>query len=135
MIQRIQSLWLLFAVIASLASLKISFFSGMDRDNLYKSVNGMSHFLLMLLTVAVGLLSLITIFLFKNRKLQKQLTLAGILLQAGVLAFYFYLFSGYKEGSLSLTSVLSLLVPLFQILTLRGLHKDEQLIRSMDRLR
>ncbi len=95
----------------------------------------MSHFLLMLLTVAVGLLSLITIFLFKNRKLQKQLTFAGILLQAGVLAFYFYLFSGYKEGSLSLTSVLSFLVPILQILTLRGIHKDEQLIRSMDRLR
>lgn len=135
MIQRIQTIWLLLAAAASFASLKLSFYSGNKDNNLFEELTGSSHFLLMILSVAVGLLALITIFLFKNRKLQIRLSLLGIVLQLVTLVIYFQQIKTYVQGNFTLTSALSFVIPVFFILAWLGIRKDEKLIKSMDRLR
>jgi hypothetical protein len=135
MIQRIQSIWLLLAAAASFASLKLTFYSGYKDNNLFEELKGSSNFVLMILSVAVGLLALITIFLFKNRTLQIRLTLLGIVLQAAVLLLYFQQTKTYVQGNFTLTSAVSFIIPLFFILAWLGIRKDEKLIKSMDRLR
>ena len=135
MIQRIQSIWLLLAAAASFASLKLTFYSGYKSNNLFEELKGSSNFLLMILSVAVGLLALITIFLFNNRKLQSRLTLLGIVLQAAVLLIYFQQTKNFLQGNYTLTSAISFIIPVFFILAWLGIRKDEKLIKSMDRLR
>jgi Domain of unknown function (DUF4293) len=135
MIQRIQTIWLLLAAAASFATLKLSFYSGNKDNNLFEELTGSSHFLLMILSVAVGLLALITIFLYKNRKLQIRLSLLGIVLQLAVLAVYFQQIKTYVQGNFTLTSAVSFIIPVFFILAWLGIRKDEKLIKSMDRLR
>lgn len=135
MIQRIQTIWLLLAAVASFATLKLSFYSGNKDNNLFEELTGSSHFLLLILSVAVGLLALITIFLFKNRKLQIRLNLLGIVLQLVVLVIYFQQIKTYVQGNFTLTSALSFVIPIFFILSWLGIRKDEKLIKSMDRLR
>lgn len=135
MIQRIQSIWLFFAAIFSLATLKFSFYSGNKDNKLFAELNGTSNFLLLILAVAVALTALSTIFLFKNRKLQMQLSLLGFLLQVIAIVIYFLQTKQYTEGSFTLTSVLTFIIPVFFILAIMGIRKDSKLIKSMDRLR
>jgi hypothetical protein len=41
----------------------------------------------------------------------------------------------FKTGGLSLYSALSFLVPVFFILAIIGIYKDQKLLKSLDRLR
>ncbi len=136
MIQRIQTIWLLLAAAASFASLKLSFYSGKKDAVLFEQLTGSTGgFLLLVLSVAVALLAVVGIFLFKNRKLQMRLSLAGLVLQLVVLFLYFQKAAVFTEGNYTLTSVFSFIVPVFFILAVLGIRKDEKLIKSMDRLR
>ena len=135
MIQRIQTIWLLLAGAGSLSTLKLSFYSGTRDNNLFTELNGTSHFLLLILAVAVALAAFAALFLFKNRKLQTQLCLLGLLLQIGALVLYFLQTQKYVLGNFTLTSAISFAIPVFFILALLGIRKDAKLIKSMDRLR
>jgi len=135
MIQRIQSIWLLLAGAGSLATLKLSFYSGNKDNNLFEELNGTSHFLLLILAVAVAMAAFVALFLFKNRKLQTQLSFLGLLLQLGALALYFIQTQKFVTGNFTLASVVSFAIPVFFILAITGIRKDEKLIKSMDRLR
>ncbi|MBK8090234.1 MAG: DUF4293 family protein [Chitinophagaceae bacterium] len=135
MIQRIQSIWLLLAGAGSLATLKLSFYSGNKDNNLFEELNGTSHFLLLILAVAVALAAFAALFLFKNRKVQTQLSLLGLLLQVGALVLYFLQTQKFVAGNFTLTSAVSFAIPVFFILAIIGIRKDEKLIKSMDRLR
>ncbi len=135
MIQRIQSIWLLLAAAAALATLKFSFYSGVKENNVFAELNGTAHFLLLILTVTVALAAVVGIFLFKNRKLQMQMCLLGLLLQIAVVFFYINQTQKFVQGTFSLTSALTFFIPIFFFLALLGIRKDEKLIKSMDRLR
>lgn len=136
MIQRIQTIWLLLAAAASFASLKLSFYSGKKDAVLFEQLSGSTGgFLLLVLSVAVALLAVVSIFLFKNRKLQMRLALAAMLLQLVVLFLYIQQTAAFLEGTYTLTSVVSFAVPVLLILAVLGIRKDEKLIKSMDRLR
>jgi hypothetical protein len=135
MIQRIQSIWLLLAAASALATLKFSFYSGVKENNVFAELNGTAHFLLLILTVTVALAAVVGIFLFKNRKLQMQLCFLGLLLQIAVVFFYINQTQEFVQGTFSLTSALTFLVPVFFLLAFLGIRKDEKLIKSMDRLR
>lgn len=135
MIQRIQSIWLLLAGVISLATLKFSFYSGNKDNKLFAELNGSSYFLLLILAVAVALTALSAIFLFRNRKLQMQLAFLGFLLQVIAVVVYFLQTKQYTEGNFTLTSVLTFAIPIFFILAIMGIRKDDRLVKSMDRLR
>ncbi len=135
MIQRIQSIWLLLAATAALATIKFSFYSGVKENNVFAELNGTAHFLLLILTVTVALGAVVGIFLFKNRKLQMQMCLLGLLLQIAVVFFYINQTQKFVQGTFALSSALTFLVPVFFLLAFLGIRKDEKLIKSMDRLR
>lgn len=135
MIQRIQSIWLLLAAGASLASLRFSFYSGVKENNVFERLNGQSHFVLMILSVAVALAALLALFMFKNRKLQKQITVVALLLQLITITVYILQLKHFTTGNFLLTSVFTLLIPVFFLFAWLGIRKDENLIKSMDRLR
>ncbi|HEX4958693.1 MAG TPA: DUF4293 family protein [Lacibacter sp.] len=135
MIQRIQSLWLLLAATAAILSLQFPFYSGVSGPSTYTPLTGLSNFMILILTVAVALAGLVAIFLYKNRKLQIQLSLSGLLLQLIVLVLYFLETKKFTEGNFALSSILTFIIPVLFILAWMGIRKDEKLIRSMDRLR
>lgn len=91
--------------------------------------------MILILTVAVALAGLVAIFLYKNRKLQIQLSLSGLLLQLIVLVLYFLETKKFTEGNFALSSIFTFIIPVLFILAWMGIRKDEKLIRSMDRLR
>lgn len=140
MLQRLQSVWLLLASLLAFTTLKLSFFSGnilVNNAKEYQRFTAMSSIPLMILTVGVAFASLITIFLFKDRKLQMKIN-AAILAVSLINIVLAYLQTGnfiVNEWTYDLTSLIYLAIPIFLIFSLRGIYKDEQLVKSIDRLR
>ena len=137
MIQRQQSLWLLLSTISAFLSYVLPFFSGTKQVNdlIEKAiVDGGSSFFLLILTGASLILSLVTIFMFKDRKLQFKLCIAGIVLSALILVVYFIEIKKLS-GSLSLSAIFAFAIPIGYIMAARGVWKDEKLVKSLDKLR
>ncbi len=99
---------------------------------------------LMIITILATILPFVNIFLFKKRMLQLRLCVVQIVLALGVLAVggvYYYLSNrafGAEvggESALRIVCALPLVSAIFDYLALRGIFKDELLIRSLDRIR
>lgn len=139
MIQRIQTLWLLFAAAAALLTLKFSFYSGnvlaTDQSKSFLSLTGTTSILILILTVAAGVTAFIGIFLYKNRKLQLRLTIAALLVSILIIGLYFKETQRFAEGNYDLTALLSFLVPVFLIMGAYKIYQDQKLVKSLDRLR
>jgi peptidoglycan/LPS O-acetylase OafA/YrhL len=136
MIQRIQSVWLLLASIVSFLTLKVSFYSGTYLpDNLYHQLNGTENMTLMIPTIALGVLTLITIFLFKNRITQLWRCIVGILLDVLLVFLYFQTTKDFTRGDYAFTAVLHVIIIAALVLAARGINKDEKLIKDSNRLR
>jgi hypothetical protein len=143
MIQRIQSIWLFLASGASLASMKLAFYSGNKLSDLqnpnspktFTSIDGMYNIVMNINTVAIGLICLIAIFLFKNRKLQMQFSALAIILESFLILQYQMSVGGFLEGNYAVGAILQPLVMLLLLLAIRGINKDNKLIQESDRLR
>lgn len=136
MIQRIQSVWILVASLLAFLTLKLSFYSGTHLpDNLYHQLNGTENILLMITTIALGILTLVTIFLYKTRIIQLRLCIAAILLDLLLVFLYFRQLQYFSQGEYAITSALHLIIVVALILAARGINKDEKLIRDSNRLR
>ncbi|MDR6784297.1 amino acid transporter [Pedobacter africanus] len=153
MIQRVQSIWLL---LAALTLVSLFFF-----PLLFKSVNHTEYLLYIdgqhqtvketVTTVSTSpiaaiilngvtiLVCLVCIFQFKNRPMQKRLIMINMVLiiATAVLSVLnaSLLPGGISGASLHIGSGMFVLALLFCILAIRGIRKDEQLLRSADRLR
>lgn len=136
MIQRIQTVWLLLAAASAFAGFKFSFYSGnkLNDPALYE-LNARSASLLMVSTIAVGVLALVSIFLFKQRGTQRWLCILGILVQLVLLFLYYNETTGFVKGNYSLTALLQVLVLLAFVMAIRGINKDSKLLKESDRLR
>jgi hypothetical protein len=136
MIQRIQSVWLLVATVASFLTLKLSFYSGtLLSDNLYHALNGTQNLTVMIPTIALGVVSLITTFLFKNRSTQLKLCIVGILIDLLLVYLYFVHTKDFATGEYAFTAILHLVILASLGLAANGINKDEKLIRDSNRLR
>jgi len=136
MIQRIQTLWLLVAVAAGLLSIKFPFYTGtLVVNNAYLSLTAAENIPIIILTVLSVLISFVTIFLFKNRKQQTNLTLLNIFISIIIVVLYFLQLKNFSTGHFSLTSIFVFVLPIALIMTLIGVRRDEKVIRSLDRLR
>jgi drug/metabolite transporter (DMT)-like permease len=136
MIQRIQTLWLLLASICAFASVKLPFYFGsLEVPGPTVTITPYDHFMLLVFVIATGLVALINIFLYGNRSLQIKISVVGVLLGLVNLMHYFLYMRNFKTGGLSLYSILSFLVPVFFILAIIGMYKDQKLLKSLDRLR
>lgn len=145
MIQRIQTIYLLLTTITAILFLSGEIFL-FENDTSVSlaglSANGGSAVDLVFsaLLLAVPLFSFIIIFLYKKRKLQLRLALVLILLVILLLVFcgyYIYQISGNADAGLVLNYKLALpvLMLVFSTLAYRGIRKDEEIVRSYDRLR
>lgn len=155
MIQRIQSLYLLLTTIISILFLngviiefaeKAGSFISLYFNEINRSLNGSEVETLdiiipfSMLLLIIPLFSFVAIFLYKNRKLQMKVVSALILLLIlEIIAIIFYAYKVINEynseliyGTKLLTPVLNLVLA---ILAYRGIKKDEELVKSYDRLR
>jgi peptidoglycan/LPS O-acetylase OafA/YrhL len=140
MIQRIQSVWLLLAAVFSLIELKLSFFSGnkLNPSNNLKEwieFTAQENTLLLVTTVSVAVAALVTLFMFKDRKRQLLITLGITVLAIVNIVLYFNAKSNFEEAKLDLGSLIGFAIPILLLLATRGIYKDEQLVKSTDRLR
>lgn len=155
MLQRIQTVWLFLASLAILLLFLFPVIQFIDFDGtakvikatgLYQNLDGQvvqthAFIALTIATVVVGLTPLVVIFFYKERKKQISLCYVSILL---ILAYSFWLAQTAKQeiGTITIQLqnygigiILSSLAILFIILALKGIRRDEKLVRSADRLR
>ncbi|NNC93989.1 MAG: DUF4293 family protein [Chitinophagales bacterium] len=130
MIQRIQSVYLLLAGLASIITAWKQELENWVREEIYMQVNDWS-------SLAAAAVALITIFLYSNRKLQIKLGYLSLLLAIVSVTALNIEFFVINPGSHELTifAVAHFFVVAFIILAISGIKKDERLIRSLDRLR
>ncbi len=149
MIQRIQSLFLLLAAIAggtmgSFDLWKATITRG--ATTAVETFNATSSYLIFTVLLVSTILSLVTIFLYKKRKLQFRLTVLNILLAIGILALIYFKVQDtantlQSSGAIIVRAnyLLPAFLPVVMIVCLflaaRGIYKDEKLIKSLDRLR
>ena len=133
MIQRIQSIYLLIAGIAmALVSFKVPVWSLKEEFTFAQDDTKM-----FILTITATLFSTLAIFMFNNRKLQMKFIRLAILIIT-VIAARLGLLIGITEFDFVLNynciGLLSFaLVAL--VLAYRGVKKDDDLVRSVDRIR
>lgn len=138
MLQRIQSIWLLFAAAFDAVTFRFPFYIGdWSRDTIYQLVDldARTTIWFTILTVLSAVLAIVTIFLYRNRKLQLRLTYLGIFITAVLLTLYFVEIAHFNTGTIALWAIFYFAILICFILAARGILKDEKLIRSMDRLR
>jgi uncharacterized membrane-anchored protein len=142
MLQRMQSLWLFLASAISFLTLSssVSFYSGnklVNNVTTFVPLYATQNMLILILTIIVAAAALVIIFLYKDRKMQLKLTVA--VLAASLLWLFLYYLQTQNfivgQGRLDLTAIAYFAVPIFLILAARGIWKDEQLVKSVDRLR
>ncbi|MEI9943470.1 MAG: DUF4293 domain-containing protein [Chitinophagaceae bacterium] len=135
MIQRQQTLWLLLSTISSFLTYKFPFYTGDLKTGVREELDGASNFFLLVLTGASLLISLIAIFLFKDRKMQLKLTVAGAAVALLILILYFAGMRQYQKGSISLSCLFAFAILAGYIMAAKGIWKDEKLVKSLDKLR
>jgi hypothetical protein len=155
MIQRIQSLYLFLTSLVSILFLKGPFLTFFDKSGseIKLTFSGIFKFAvnadtfkmgeswpLLVMVVLIPLLSLVIIFFYKNRSF--QLLLSGILILLvsvfiGVSLVYTYTIISQNDAAFS--SWYKLIIPAIQLmlsfLAYRGIKKDDNLVKSYDRLR
>lgn len=136
MIQRIQSVWMLLASACAFLSIKMPFFVGTNpKGEASYQLTGTENFYILFLTIAVGIISLVAIFLYKDRKVQMRLCVAGILVEAILIFIYYQKSNAYTEGTYALTALLQAMIFFFLFFAIRGIRNDNRIIRDSERLR
>ena len=139
MIQRLQTIWLLIAAVCAILTYDLAFYSGvkLSETNIkqFVELNAMEDVIIMVLTGLIALICLVTIFLFKNRKMQLRLTIVALLASIANLVVYFAETTEFTDGNILLTAIFSFIIPFFLVMAARGIYQDEKLVKSMDRLR
>jgi len=155
MIQRIQSLYLLLTSLLSLLFLSgsyLKFFntsgseiylnlkgiwqsSGTGNDEMIRSLIPQSGIMIL-----IFILSMTALFLFKKRKIQLKLVgviILLIILFIGLMLYHLFWITGKYQADLvpGYKMFIPLLILVFGILAYRGIKRDENLVRSYDRLR
>jgi hypothetical protein len=136
MIQRIQSLYLI--VVAILTGVLPFFF------NLWIDIDGIEVFannemLISIAFYASAVLAVWAIVQFKNRKNQFVINRLNMILNVFLLGFFVYRSLNLSGETLVSEKGIGMLIPVFSIVFLvlanRAIKKDEDLVKSVDRLR
>lgn len=156
MIQRIQSLFLLLAAVAAVLtffypianffsesySLKLTV-TGIEKYTAYSDTVMINTLPLMILCGLYGLLSLITVFLYKHRILQIRMARFAIFVDLVFLAIiFFYYIPGIEDATNATAEYISeagiyfpLAALIFLLLAIRFITKDERKVKAADRIR
>jgi len=143
MIQRIQTLYLIVAALISGGLINVVYL-WKENDTLVYILDLFESISLMLKSIPAlflvsTILSLIAIFFFKNRKLQFVINRLNILTNLYLLGvFLYYLLSLPGETVISEKGIgvfIPIVVVVLLVLANKAIHKDENLVKSVDRLR
>ena len=150
MIQRIQTLYLLLVVILGTV---LCFFSPVQflapEATEYISLQAFDKWPLAVMTLAIPLLALVVIFLFKRRLLQARLNIMNVILCLGYYAlvalYTAFVVKGYEpigettlagaKWYLNVWAAIPLVNIVLTMMATRRILKDEALVRAADRLR
>ena len=154
MIQRIQSIYLLFIVLLAGFSFYMPMATLVSADVTYvidykgncmilesaESVFQSSVWGITIFALIIPILALITVFLFKNRKLQIRLAYVNI---ACIVTYYAsvaaYIIVAAQRLQADWTLHFGVIMPfvclILLVLTVSAIKKDETLVKSLDRLR
>lgn len=154
MIQRVQTLYLLvgFLLISAMINMPLLQLMADNGDLFYfksygvvsageDSVNIYMTWPLVIMFVVIALISLVSIFLYKNRVLQIRLIIYNMILLVGLIGMIFFFYTtftnefGVVKKTLEIAVTFPLVALIVNYLALRNIRKDEAIIRSMDRLR
>jgi len=136
MLQRIQTIYLF---LAALASAGLIFVLELWKNEAGEAVFAGDVLLVFGLFLISALISFVTIFLFKNRKLQFVLGRLNIILNLILLGLFVY-WSLNISGEINISEKgIGMLIPIisivFLVLANKAIKKDEDLVKSVDRLR
>jgi hypothetical protein len=154
MIQRIQSVYLLIAAILLALLFFFPLADLIDKNGviytylyrgLYGPVEGNQKLLfyttpLAILYLLILMMNFSNIFLYKFRSLQMKICLLNIfLILASLAVFYYYLASPFSNYAATVNYKIFALSPIiaaiFIFLAYKSIHKDEKLVKSIDRIR
>jgi hypothetical protein len=145
MIQRVQTIWLLLAALCNAGvfyfeQYRANVTSAGAATTQYLKVS--DHFPSLLIALVITIMPLAAIFMFGNRKRQRTMTLMSMVLTIGFISMTLMRVSNFNNGTSApvngsywIGSVLPVVAIVFLILALRGIRKDEKLVKSVDRLR
>lgn len=147
MLQRIQTVYLMLAFIASallFSKLPIAVFPFPDGGDIPFTIVGKYEIIsilpLLLLNGALVLFTFIAILLYGNRPLQLRLTMIGFLANVIFVIVMFFTADSMQnqlkvEAQYKLGVILPLISMVLLILASKAIRKDEKLIKAADRLR
>jgi hypothetical protein len=127
MIQRIQTIYLLVSIVI------VGIITAL-LNQISTPIEGKFSLISIGILAAIFILNLVTILLFKNRKLQLKLLIVSLLFQVGFAGLMAYLLLVlHNDLIIPLTTTIAMIIP--TILARKAIQADEKLVRSMDRLR
>ena len=129
MIQRIQTLYILIVIILSFLMLKLT----IDFSNDIKLNSLVKRYYVFYFIPVIGIL---TLFLYKKRVIQSKMCL--IMLGINVLLLISYVLKIYEGNSSFINLVLiacSIIECVLLFVAIKAINKDENLVRSIDRIR
>ena len=135
MIQRVQSIYLTLVVICVALYVNTSF---IVVDNIgIKAIESTS---LTAVSLINALMVIVCVFMFKKRKVQMNICWAGIVGSSvtttlTLLEFYNHIATTAAGKHFSFGIAFPFLMIVFFVLAYNGIKKDDQLVKSMDRLR
>lgn len=136
MIQRIQTLYLV--VVALVAGILPFFVSLWSTEN-GSSVFAQDNMLIAVLFYGIAVLAVVAIFLYKKRQNQFVANRLNMILNLFLLGFFVYRSLNLSGETAVSEKGIGMLIPVFSIVFLvlanRAIKKDEDLVKSVDRLR
>lgn len=144
MIQRIQTLWLFVAALVNMGLFYFCLYS------MHTTVNGADtitcfrvndRYVMMLMALVIIVLPLVTIFLFKHRKRQRGIIALTIVANISFITAVLMKIEnlrntpGFTSGSYQVWAFLPVVSIIFLFMALKGIRKDEKLLKSLERLR
>ena len=131
MIQRIQSIYLLVAAISmTLITFKAPLYA--LNETLFMAQDDTKMFVL---TIVGAIFSLLGLFMFKNRKFQMKLIRLTVLIQMIIGIRIFILFNKFEVVLNNSFLFLITFTLIALIMAYRAVKKDDDLVRSVDRIR
>lgn len=136
MIQRIQTLYLtIVALVSGILPFVVSLWLSKEKVAVFAKDN----LLVLGAFLVVTVLSIITIFLYKKRQNQFVLNRLNMILNLSLLGFFVYRSLNLSGETLVSEKGIGIFIPIVSIVFLvmanRAIKKDEDLVKSVDRLR
>jgi len=142
-----QTVWLLLAALLNGALFFTDIFSASTTNNgvtvsYAMRVNSAGNYSLLIAALAIIIIPFIAIFMFRNRKTQRNTIMGAIISTSGFLTLMQMRISTVNaspnppvNGHYGVGAVLPIFALACLVLAIRGVIKDDKLVKSVDRLR